>query len=328
MSFSVSLSDVETVGHGLRRPECVLCNRHGDMFVAHLGHGIMHIAPDGTQRAIGNHAEVDGAAWIPNGIAWMPDNSFLVANMGPAGGLWRLTPEGALELVLAELDGLPLGATNFVMLDDRGRTWVTVTTRQWPISKAFAALGGPTMDDGYLILIDAKGPRIVADGFAFANEVRIDAGGRHVYVVETFGRRVTRFALEGDHLVDRTVFARFGHGTFADGAAFDAEGHLWAASIVSNRLLRIAPDGSMQTVLEELDPRHVDRIERRLAAGTIAREDVQHTPTRVLKNIASVTFGGPDLRTVYLGSLGGDTLGMFRSPVAGVPPVHWNQKFR
>jgi hypothetical protein len=79
-------------------------------------------------------------------------------------------------------------------------------------------------------------------------------------------------------------------------------------------------------VLEESDPKHVEHIEQRIAAGAIAREDVQRTPTKVLKNVASVTFGGPDLRTVYLGSLGGDTLAVFRSPVAGLPPVHWNYR--
>jgi hypothetical protein len=42
--------------------------------------------------------------------------------------------------------------------------------------------------------------------------------------------------------------------------------------------------------------------------------------------MASLTFGGPDLRTVYLGSLRGSTLPSFRSPVAGLPLVHWNER--
>ena len=40
--------------------------------------------------------------------------------------------------------------------------------------------------------------------------------------------------------------------------------------------------------------------------------------------MASVTFGGPDLRTVYVGSLGGTTLPTFRSPVPGAPLLHWS----
>ena len=40
--------------------------------------------------------------------------------------------------------------------------------------------------------------------------------------------------------------------------------------------------------------------------------------------MASVTFGGPDLRTVYIGSLGGTALPTFRSPVPGAPLPHWS----
>jgi hypothetical protein len=39
--------------------------------------------------------------------------------------------------------------------------------------------------------------------------------------------------------------------------------------------------------------------------------------------MASVTFGGPDLKTVYIGSLRGTTIPYFQSPVAGLPMVHW-----
>ena len=38
---------------------------------------------------------------------------------------------------------------------------------------------------------------------------------------------------------------------------------------------------------------------------------------------ASVTFGGSDLKTVYIGSLRGTNIPYFRSPVAGLPMVHW-----
>ena len=324
---AVALSEVGTLGKQLHRPECVLAARSGDLFVAHLGCGVMHIRPDGTQTPIGSVDQVDGQPWIPNGLCWTQDGAFLVANMGPAGGLWRLGRDGALSLVLSEIDGVRLGATNFVMQDSSGRSWITVTTRRWPISEAMAPFAGPHVEDGYLIVMDERGARIVADGFAFANEVRLDAAEKHAYVVETFGRRISRFAVGADGaLRDRQVFTRFGRGTFADGAAFDAEGHLWVASIISNRLIRIAPDGSQQVLLEENDPSHVAAIEKQLDERRIRREDVQRTPTRVLKNIASVTFGGADLRTVYLGSLGGDTLAVFRSQVAGLAPVHWNFK--
>jgi hypothetical protein len=39
--------------------------------------------------------------------------------------------------------------------------------------------------------------------------------------------------------------------------------------------------------------------------------------------MASVTFGGSDLRTVYLGSLRGTSIPYFRAPVAGLAMAHW-----
>ena len=40
--------------------------------------------------------------------------------------------------------------------------------------------------------------------------------------------------------------------------------------------------------------------------------------------MASVTLGGRDLRTVFLGSLIGSRLPCFRSPVAGLALAHWH----
>jgi hypothetical protein len=45
---------------------------------------------------------------------------------------------------------------------------------------------------------------------------------------------------------------------------------------------------------------------------------------RRLGNIASIAFGGPDLKTAYLGTLSADCLYTFTSPIAGVQPSHWH----
>jgi hypothetical protein len=42
--------------------------------------------------------------------------------------------------------------------------------------------------------------------------------------------------------------------------------------------------------------------------------------------MASVTFGGPDLQTVYIGSLKGNRIPCFRAPVPGLPMVHWRDR--
>jgi sugar lactone lactonase YvrE len=322
--WAFDLDELGFVGKNLRRPECVLSTASGDLFVAALGQGVVHITPQGDQYAIGDIRTIEGKDFVPNGIALEPDGSFLITNMGEGGGLWRLNRDGVIAPVLREVDGHTLSATNFVLRDWQGRLWLTISTRQWPISRAFSPLRGPITADGYLVLIDQGGARIVADGLAFANEVRLDPSGRELYVAETYARRISKFDVNdrGD-LSNRTSWTEFGHGTFPDGIAFDAEGFLWVASMTSNRLFRVAPDGEQTLLLEDTDSAYLDVIEQRLEAGTLRREDVQHVPSKFLKNIASVTFGGPDLRTVYLGSLGGDSLAVLRSPVAGEPPPHW-----
>ena len=115
----------------------------------------------------------------------------------------------------------------------------------------------------------------------------------------------------------------FGKGTFPDGLAFDSEGAVWITSIVSNRVIRVAPDGSQQLVLEDADPAHLDAVEEAYLAGTMDRPHIDQAAGRRLKNISSLAFGGSDLRTAYLGCLSGSAIATFRVPIAGYPPVHW-----
>ena len=40
-------------------------------------------------------------------------------------------------------------------------------------------------------------------------------------------------------------------------------------------------------------------------------------------NLSSLAFGGPDLKTLYLGALTSDGITAFDAPVAGQPMAHW-----
>ncbi len=316
----LDVSELGEHGHGLERPESVLCLRRGDIFVSHRAAGVTHIDPDGTQRVIGRRAEVEGHELVPNGIALMPDRTLLLANIGEAGGVWRLGMDGSLSPFLMEVDGERLAAANFVMQDGEGRVWITVSTRKQPRFLAYDA----RVADGFVVLADRKGARIVADGCCFTNELRLSTDGRAAFVSETFGRRISRFQVRPDgSLGARETFCEFGRGTFPDGIELDEEEHLWLTSVVSNRLYRIAPDGRAALVLEDAQDEHVEYVETALAEGRMRREHFYAMKSRRLMNIASVAFGGPDRRTGYLGSLLGKSLATFRSPVAGRRPVHW-----
>ncbi|MEO7245067.1 MAG: SMP-30/gluconolactonase/LRE family protein, partial [Rubrivivax sp.] len=149
--------------------------------------------------------------------------------------------------------------------------------------------------------------------------------GRWLYVNETFARRLSRFALRADgSLGAREVVTEFGLGTFPDGLAFDEEGHVWVVSIVSNRLIRVAPDGSSTLWLEDADAALLRRVEAAFDAGTMGRAELDGMPSQCLRNVSSIAFAGADRRTAVLGCLLGDRLATLRLPVAGVAPTHWN----
>jgi sugar lactone lactonase YvrE len=178
--------------------------------------------------------------------------------------------------------------------------------------------------DGYIILIDGKGPRIVADGVGYTNEAIVDPTGEWLYVNETMARRTSRYAIQGDGLGRRETFVEYGAGTYPDGLAFDEEGAFWMTSVVSNRVIRVTTDRQQRIVLEENDPAHLAMVETAFQAGEMGREHLDNIQTEVMQSISSIAFGGPDRRTAYLGNLLDATLYTFRSPVPGAEPSHWN----
>jgi hypothetical protein len=318
--FRVSVSDLQFIGQDLARPECVVATASGDVYVSDKRGGIVHLMPDGRQKLLAGQG-VDG--FLPNGFSLLPDRSFAVANIGHLGGAWRLMPDGELIPQVLEVKGMALPPTNFVHAEQQGgelRLWVSVSTRHVPREQAFSR----DVADGYIVLKDKSDVRIVADGLGFTNETKVDPSGRWLYVNETIARRLSRFPIgaRGD-LGPRETVAEFGQGIFPDGFEFDAEGGIWIASVVSNRLLRLAPDGSQTVILEDADAEAVARAERHYAENRLSRADIDAGRECVLGNLASVAFGGPDLKTVYLGSLFGERIATFRSPIAGAEPPHW-----
>jgi sugar lactone lactonase YvrE len=321
MNAVINLKTLSWLGHGLKRPECVLTTASGDIFCADWRGGVSHILTGGEQRLY--LPKTPGFPEMkPNGIALMPDGSFLLAHLGAdAGGVYRLQRNGELTPWLLALEGQPLPPTNFVLPDAAGRTWVTVSTRQQPRALGYRR----SCNDGFIACVDARGARVVADGLGYTNEVALHPSGNWLYVNETFARRLSRFALRSDgSLGPRETVTEFGPGTFPDGLAFDEQGHAWVVSIVSNRLIRVAPDGSTTVWLQDADPEHLAWVEAAYEAGTMGRDHLDIARGQALKNISSIAFAGPERRTAVLGCLLGEQLATLPLPAAGVAPLHWS----
>ncbi len=316
--LSIDLDDVEFLGAGLVRPECVLCTKAGALFVSDWDGGVTRIGPDGGQQRILAPAS---AGLRPNGIALSRDGSFLIAHLGETeGGVFRLRRDGGLEPVLIEVAGEALPPTNFVMEDALGRLWITVSTPRAPRHLGYRR----DLAEGFIVLLDPRGARVVARDLGYTNEVQIDPSGEWLYVNETFGRRLSRFRIGANGgLSERQTVTEFGLGTFPDGLAFDCEGAAWVVSIVSNRVIRVDREGRQEILLEDSDADHLAWVEAAYEAGTLGRPHLDRAASRRLRNVSSLAFGGPDLKTVYLGCLLGDALACFRSPVAGWPLPQW-----
>ena len=335
--WSVDPADITLTGSGLRRPECVLAQPSGDLWVADLRGGVVHIEPSGTQTVLRprdgggpfapeENPNIDGNQGfsMPNGVCFDAHGDFVIANFG-TNVIEHLTRDGRWSLIAESVrwpDGSvrPIGKANFPAIDNDGRLWFSVTAS----ADAWRHKTEAVETDGYIAIIDQWRPgkpataRVVATDLGGTNELRFSADGTLLFVAETGADHMTRFRVEPDAtLTDREIYGPDRIGGNPDGFAFDAHGNLWTTLIGQDTLVAITPEGDVLTLWED-----GDRALRQAHAGPPTAR--ARPGDGLAPRMASITFGGPDLHTVYIGSLAGTALPTFRSPVPGEPLRHWS----
>lgn len=319
--LNIEIAELTFFGDRLERPECVVATSAGHVFTSDRTCGIRQVFDDRPSSPVGSETPTD---FLCNGFSLLADGTFLVANLGADGGVWQIAKGASPVPVLLEVDGMQLPPTNFVNVIGSGSeqvAWISISTRHVPREHAFRA----DIADGFIVRLDRTGARTVADGIGFTNENKLHPDGEWLYVSETIARRLSRYRLRANgDLGSRETVIEFTNGIWPDGFEFDQKGGIWIASVVSNRLLRLSPDGRLDTILDDSDTEAVTAAETSFAQNTFNRSNIDAGRNGVLGNLASVSFGGNDLKTVYLGSLFGQRLAVFRSPVAGAVPHHWH----
>ncbi|MGH1415849.1 MAG: SMP-30/gluconolactonase/LRE family protein [Pelagimonas sp.] len=331
IGFQIDPADLFFVGQDLERPECILAERDGTLWSADGRGGVMRINPDGTQELILQKGQkmntatsfedrlVNTKGSLPNGLTFDANGDFLIANFG-TDRVERMTRTGETSVIIDNVDGKPFGKANFVTRDSKGRLWLTVTTTMNPWTDHVTSHSR----DGYIALIDERGARIVADNLCGTNELRFDPKEEWLYVAETTSRNVTRFRVDGDTLTDREIYGPSDLGGFNDGIAFDAYGNLWTTLVMADRLVAITPEGDLLTILDAGgDPKALAKLDKAWEERRLTPELMGACGGSVCPWMASLTFGGPDLRTIYLGSLRGTNIPYFQSPTAGQPLIYW-----
>jgi gluconolactonase len=333
LEFEIDKTALRYVGGGLQRPECILAERDGTLWSADARGGVVRILPDGRQEITtqqrSNHfagASTEAARYLrgtlPNGLAFARNGDFLIANFG-ADCLEVMSRDGNSCVLADTIDGQAIGKVNFVLRDSKDGIWVTISTR---IKNWMHALR-TDLKDGYIARYEDGEFRIVADGFGFTNEIRFDANEEYLYVVETTGGCITRLSIDAaGNPGKREIFgpSNLGKGAWPDGIAFDSYGNLWGTMVYSDKLFVLTPEGDLRILLDEGDPERVAALERQFFDNHVTEEVLFATGRGVAPWMASITFGGPDLRTAYIGSLKGERIPYFRAPVSGLPMVHWN----
>ncbi|MBU2513867.1 SMP-30/gluconolactonase/LRE family protein [bacterium] len=328
--FEVNKADIRYIGKDLQRPECILAEPNGALWSADARGGVVRIDVDGSQRVITQsyqktfQTSTDAAArftegTLPNGLAFAANGDILISNFG-TDCLEVMTREGQTRVLIDSIDGEPIGKVNFVLRDSKDRIWLTVSTK---IKNWMSAIS-PNIVDGYVAMVDDKGIRIVADGFHFTNEIRFDEKEEWLYVVETCGKCISRLRVKDDgSLTDREIYGPSDTGAFIDGIAFDSFGNLWGTHVMTDRIFSITPEGDMKILLDDSDPESRSALMKAFEEDRITPDLMLACGGEIAPWFASVTFGGKDLKTVYIGSLRGDRIPYFQSPVAGLPMVHW-----
>ena len=131
LDFGIDKSQLQHIGHGLQRPECILAEKNGTLWSADSRGGVVRLRHDGTQEIItqkisAHFSNADSEATryltgtLPNGLAFAPDGAILISNFG-TDRLEIMSRTGESRVLADSIDGEEIGKVNFVLRDSKGR---------------------------------------------------------------------------------------------------------------------------------------------------------------------------------------------------------------
>ncbi|MGC6453443.1 MAG: SMP-30/gluconolactonase/LRE family protein [Candidatus Puniceispirillaceae bacterium] len=187
-------------------------------------------------------------------------------------GLILFNPDtGTREDLAARLAGWPEQRLNDGRSDPRGSFWVG------SMANNVAADGVPLPvrdGEGTLYRHDHGGGMVAVEtGIGISNTLCWSPDRRHFYFGDTLKNEIRIYPYDmqnGDIGTGTAFFAGFDRG-LPDGSAMDSDGYLWNCRFGGGCIVRVAPDGSVDRVIE-----------------------------MPVSNITTCTFGGPDLKTLYV----------------------------
>jgi sugar lactone lactonase YvrE len=229
------LSGMEVLPIGEHRgPEDVAIDVNGFIYAGTKSGDIVRLNPDGTQPTV--FANTGGR---PLGIDFDADGNLLIAD--GYRGLLSVSPQGAVTVLTAEVDGTPILYADDVDTAADGTIYFSDATTRFSAKEWGGTLEASLLDlmehgkTGRLLAYDprTRQTRVVASGFSFANGVAVSPDQTFVVVNETGEYRVWRVWIAGERAGQKDVL--IDHlPAFPDNVSAGQDGRFWI-SLVSPR---------------------------------------------------------------------------------------------
>ncbi len=243
----------------------------------------------------------------PEGVVWGPDG-YVYAG-GEAGQIYRVHPETGAYTEFANTGGFILGlcfdGSGNLYACDNGNDCVQKISPDGTVSvyssgnaeRAMSVPNYPVFDaEGNLYVTDSGGHherngclwQIAPGGAAtvvstqvnqFPNGLALSADGQWLYIVLSNLPGVVRVLLAADGTVGTPETVVELPRTIPDGLAFDAAGNLYISCYTPDRIYRFSPNGELAVMVDDWESTRIA------------------TPT-------NIAFGGADLKTLFIASLG------------------------
>jgi len=169
------------------------------------------------------------------------------------------------------LDGWPVVRLNDARCDPRGSLWIGSMRNNVNADGSSGEAGG---QDGILIRLDPDGKATAwRRGVGIANTLAWSPDRRRFYFGDTLANVIWVYDYDsssGAISNEQPFLQGFTRG-FPDGSTVDSDGCLWNCRFYGNCIVRVAPDGKIDRVVE-----------------------------MPVKNITTCTFGGADLKTLFV----------------------------
>ncbi len=205
-------------------------------------------------------------------LYWIDSKRCLVHCLLPASGerrQWKLPSEiGSLALCESgrllvalehEIGFLDVNTGSFERLADVAHPEPRMRLNDGRADRAGRFLVGslklaPSAPVGELYQVLPTGQlNVLERGICVSNSLGFSPDGRTMYYADSLSHQIRCYAYDpATGQADRmTVFAdTTALGSGPDGAAVDAEGHLWVALVMKGQLARFRPDGSLERLLD------------------------------------------------------------------------------